>query len=205
MIKLYGVPLSRAFRPLWMLEELDLPYENVPIHFASGETKKPDFLTLNPNGHIPVLEDGDLVLFESMAINLYLARKYDKGDKGLWPRNAKDEGRTYQWSFWAMTELEEPLLTYLMHTALLPKDQRQPAEADDAKERIKKPLGVLEGALAKRDWLVTDGFSAADLNVASVLIWARMGRLDLSAWPKVDAWLGRCTERPAAKKASGRG
>ena len=82
MIKLYGIPRSRTMRPLWMLEELGLPYENVKVSFVN-ETRTPAFLKVNPNGHIPVLQDGDLTLWESMAINLYLARRYDKG---LWPK-----------------------------------------------------------------------------------------------------------------------
>jgi glutathione S-transferase len=79
MLKLYGIPGSRAFRNLWMLEELGVPYENVPTHFANGDTKKPEYLKLNPNGHIPTLVDDGVAYWESMAINLHLARKYDKG------------------------------------------------------------------------------------------------------------------------------
>ena len=144
MIKLYGIPRSRAMRPLWMLEELGLPYEQVKVSFV-GDTRKPEFLRLNPNGHIPVLQDGDLVLWESLAINLYLARKYDKG---LWPKRVEDEGRAFQWSLWSMTELEEPLLTTLLHRVFYPEDQRDPKKADDAAERFKTPLGVLNGVLA---------------------------------------------------------
>lgn len=202
MIRIYGIPMSRAFRPLWLAEELGLSYENVPTHFATGDTKKPEFLAINPNGHIPALVDGDVVLCESMAINLYLARKYDGG---LWPKSIADEGRTWQWSFWAMTELEPPLLDLLMHTAMRPPAERDAAKAQDAKARLAKPLDVLEGALRGRSHLVGTAFSVADLNVASVLSWARMLRLDLSRWPWLDAWLARCLERPAAKKASGRG
>jgi len=88
MIKLYGIPRSRTIRPLWMLEELGLPYENVKVSFVN-ETRTPAFLNLNPNGRIPVLQDGNLTLWESMAINLYLARRYDKG---LWPKGVEDEG-----------------------------------------------------------------------------------------------------------------
>ena len=198
MIKLYGVPMSRAARSLWMLEELGVPYENVPTHFATGDTRKPEYLALNPNGHIPTLQDGELVLWESLAINLYLARRYDKG---LWPKSIADEGRAYQWSLWAMTELEAPLLAYLMHTVLLPKEQRNPTKASEALAQLAKPLDVLEGALAGRKLLVGEAFGVADLNVASVLSWARMVKLDLSKWPGVDAWLGRSLERPAAKRA----
>jgi glutathione S-transferase len=194
--------MSRAFRPLWMLEELGVPYENIPTHFATGDTRKPEFLAINPNGHIPALVDGDVKLFESLAITLYLARKYGGG---LWPNNVEDEGRAFQWSFWAITELEEPLLIMLMHGAMLPPAQRDAAKAADAKARLAKPLDVLEGALRGRAVLVGTQFGVADLNVASVLSWARMLRVDLTRWPWVDAWLARCLDRPAAKKASGRG
>src|SRR5262249_46986161 len=165
MIKLYGVPRSRTMRPLWMLEELGVPYENVKVSFVD-ESRKPDFLRLNPNGHIPVLQDGDVVLWESLAINLYLARKYDKG---LWPKRVEDEGRAYQWSIWAMTELEEPLLTALLHRTFLPEEQRDAKKADDAATRFRQPLGVLDGALAGRDHLLGSAFTVADLNVASVI------------------------------------
>src|SRR5438132_472148 len=144
MIKLYGIPRSRTMRPLRMLEELGLPYENVKVSFVN-DTRKPEFLKINPNGHIPVLQDGDLTLWESMAINLYLARKYDKG---LWPKTVEGEGRAFQWSLWAMTELEEPTLTALMHRMFLPAEQRDPKKADDAAERFKTPLRVLDGVLA---------------------------------------------------------
>ena len=193
MIKIYGVPRSRTMRPLWMLEELGVPYENVKVSFIE-EVKKPDFLRLNPNGHIPVLQDGELVLWESMAINLYLARKYDKG---LWPKTVEGEGRAYQWSLWAMTELEDPVLTALLHRMFLPADQRDPKKADDAAERFKKPLGVLDGALAGRPYLLGEGFSVADLNVASVMAWAPLGGLDLGSGSNAQAWMGRCTGRPA--------
>src|SRR5207244_7430357 len=111
MLKLYGIPRSRTARVIWMLEELQIPYENVPVSFIE-ESRKPEYLKINPNGHIPALQDGDLTLFESLAINLYLARKYDKG---LWPKSIEGEAKAYQWSIWAMTELEEPLLTVLLN------------------------------------------------------------------------------------------
>ena len=191
MIKLYGIPRSRTARTLWMLEELQVPYELVPVSFI-GEARKPEYLKINPNGHIPALRDGDLTLFESLAINLYLARKYDKG---LWPKTVEGEAKAYQWSIWSMTELEEPLLTVLLNRAFLPEDQRDARKADDAAERFKTPLNVLDGQLTG-DYLTGKDFTVADLNVASVLGWAPLGGLDLGSAPKVQAWLGRCTGRP---------
>ena len=200
MITLYGVPRSRAMRCLWMLEELGVPYENVKTNFAKGETRTPEFLAINPNGHIPALRDGDCTLFESMAINLYLARKYGGG---LWPTTVEDEGRAFQWSVWAMTELEGPVVTALVHRMFLPEAQRDPKKIEEAVRQFAKPRGVLEGALAGRTYVLGDAFSVADLNVASVLLWAPMAGLDLTPAPTVQAWLARCTGRPALARVQG--
>src|SRR5512134_1031763 len=145
-IQLYGIPMSRASRCLWMLEELGVPYENVPVHFL-GEAQKPEFLKINPNGRIPALDDDGLVLFESLAINLHLARKYGKD---LWPASPDDQSRAIQWSIWAMTEVEPPVMRLLMHRAFLPAEQRVAAEAQAGEAALRKPVGVLEGALRGR-------------------------------------------------------
>ena len=201
MIKLYGVPASRTFRPLWMLRELGLEFENVPVGLADGGTRTAEFKKLNPNGHIPVLVDGTSVLWESMAINLYLARQYGAGT--LWPATTADEGRAFQWSFWVMTEVEASLLQTLMHRRLLPKDQRDETAAAAAEAKLAAPFGVLEGALRGRDYLLGGSFTVADLNVASVFAWSMLANIDLERWPQLKAWLTRCSERPAFKAARG--
>ena len=195
-LKIYGVPQSRAFRTYWMAKELGLDYDSEPIHFATGDCKSDSYLEINPNGRIPAIDDNGLRLFESMAINLYLARKHG-GD--LQPKTLEDEARATQWSFWAMTEVEKPLLTALFNLALLPEDQRDAAAADTAVTELQGPLAVLDKALASSDYLLGGGFTVADLNVASVMSWARMAKIDLSNVPAVDAWLTRCLSRPAAK------
>lgn len=198
MITIYGIPASRASRSLWMLEELGLDYENVPTHFL-GETQKPEFLAVNPNGRIPALDDDGLVLFESLAINLHLARKYG-ADKGLWPKDPDDQSRAIQWSIWAMTEVEPPVMKALMNRGFLPEAQRDAAVGDQGERELQKPVKVLEGALGDREHLLGGDFTVADLNVASVLSWApTMGKCDLSAYPKVSAWLARCN-RPALQR-----
>jgi glutathione S-transferase len=197
MIKLYGVPMSRALRSLWALEEIGVDYENVAVNFLD-EAKKPQYLAINPNGRIPALVDGDLTLFESMAINLYLAKKYDGG---LQPKALEDEARAVQWSFWGMTELEPHLLKMLQHRVLLPEDQRNASEAEAGAEALQAPLGVLDGALADRAYLLGDAFTIADLNVASVLSWAIFVGLDLTGFPRVKAWFDACLGRPAVARA----
>jgi glutathione S-transferase len=202
MIKLYGIPHSRAFRPLWMLEELGLEYENVPVNFV-GDVKKPDYLKLNPNGRIPTLDDDGTVIWESLAINLYLAQKYGRGK--LWPESEADQAHTLKWSFWAMTELEPPLMKILLNRTFLPEDQRQESEAKAGEGELQQPLRVLEGALEGRGYLLGSEFMAVDLNVCSVLsILSTFNLLDFSSYPNVSGWLAACTGRPSMGRVFGR-
>jgi glutathione S-transferase len=197
-LKIYGTPRSRAFRTLWLARELGLDYENIPLN-TSGESREASFLAINPNGHIPTIDDDGFILWESMAINLYLAKKYGLGT--LYPTTLQGEALTWQWSFWGMTEVERPVLTAMFNRALLPEDKRDAAVADAAEKEMQGPLGVLDGALAKTPYLIGDDFTVADLNVAAILAWARPARIDMTPFPGVADWLGRCALRPAAKAA----
>ncbi len=197
-LKIYGVPQSRAYRTLWMARELGLDYEHVKTRFDNGDTKAPGFLKINPNGHIPAIEDGDLKLCESLAINLYLARKHGKG---LWPSSVEDEGRAYMWSIWAVTEMEPRIVRAARNRSWLPEGQRSEAEAAKAEEEVQAPLKVLDEHLAGRDYLLGSAFTVADLNLADPVSWSRAGRIDLARFPNVAAWLKRCISRPAAKAA----
>lgn len=200
MIKLYGVPASRASRSLWMLEELGVPYENVPVSFV-GDAQKPEYVAKNPNARVPTLEDEDgLLVWESMAINLHLAEKYDRG---LRPKSVAERAHVVQWSFWGMTEIEPGLVDAFLHRAMLPEAQRVAAVADAGEQKLQRPLAVLDKHLAKTGWLVGDRFTVADLNVASVLGIAVLSRVDLAKFPNVQRWLGACMQRPAAQKVFG--
>jgi glutathione S-transferase len=223
MIRLYGTANTRAFRVLWMLEELGVAYTHVKSDFASGDTRKPEFLAINPNGHVPALVDGDLRLFESLAINLYLAERYGAGR--LWPASLEDRARAVQWSFWVMTECEARTFAVLFarggpqfetwrswtaseeyratHPADPPATLEQAAlGAKAAEAALRLSFAVLDQELGERAYLLGDAFSVADLNVASVLVTVRLAQLDLSQHPRLDAWLGRCTARPALAAAA---
>jgi glutathione S-transferase len=200
MIKLYGITQSRAFRPLWLLYELGLPFEHIKLNFRGDDLKDPAYRALNPNGRVPTLVDGELVLWESMAINLYLARKYG-AEAGLWPGSIDNEGRAMQWSLWVMTEVEQALLSVLMHSRVLPEDQRDADKASRNRGLLKAPFTVLDGALADRDHLAGEAFSVADLNVAAVMSWCKPARIGLTDHPHLSAWLERCLDRPARRQA----
>ncbi len=198
MIKLYGVAASRAHRSLWMLEELGIEYEHVKTDFATGETRKPDYLEINPNGHIPAMVDGDTVLWESMAINLYLARKY-RGS--LQPDSLEAEAHATKWSIWAMTEVEPSLVLALRHKFMLAEDKRDPSKVDGALQALRVPLGVLDAALDGREFLLEGRFTVADLNVASVLSWTALVGFDYGPFPHAGRWFESCKSRDAFTKA----
>jgi len=196
MLKIHGIARSRAFRCIWAAEEAGQPYEVVPLGFGPGmKLERP--LAINPNNKVPALEDGDLILFESLAINLHIAAK---AGAPLMP-GGDDASRVMQWTLWAATEAEPNVMRWAYNTYVKPADQRDANEAKLGAEATVARLQVLEGELAKRPYLVDNVFTIADLNVASVLYGAWLNGFDLSAFPKVKAWMDTVMNRPAAKRA----
>jgi glutathione S-transferase len=194
-LTIYGVPASRAFRVLWAALELELPYDLVPYHYSGPETKAAGYLAINPNGTVPAIVDDGVPLFESLAINLYLARKAER----LWPRTVADEGRLYQWTLWAATEVDPVIGQWAYNAFFLPPEQRKPELAAEAAAKLRTRLSVVDGALAQRRWLAGDDFTMADLNVAAVLY--RAPRFGIDAWPHLKDWHARCYARPGARAA----
>ncbi len=197
MLRLYGTSRSRAARSLVLLEELGLDYEHVPL-FATGRDRAADRAlldSLNPNGHIPVLADGDLVMWESMAINFYLAAKHPGP---LWPTQPPALAATYQWSLWSQTEIDRADWNRARRGGV-----EAQIEADH--EALLRSLGVLDRALRDQDYLLGDAFTVADVNVATTL--SQPNELGLIGWQKVNPataglanlgrWLDRCAARPS--------
>lgn len=207
MLKIYGIPVSRASRNLWICRELGLDFEHVPVGFLDGGTQQPEFLQVNRAGKVPAIDDEGFRLSESMAINIYLAKKHGSE---LMPKDLHGEAQVLQWSFWVMTEVEKALLTVLMQRLDQAPDteltrffrERNPKNPDverAAIEALQRPLSYLDAHLTGRDYLLGASFTLADLNVASVMAWALGAKLDLAAYPNVQQWLSRCMARPAAK------
>src|SRR5947208_2084659 len=170
MLQLYGNPRSRAMRCLWMLEEMGEPYRLIEKSTRADDLQSTEYLRLNPNARIPTLVDGDVVLWESMAINLYLAQKYEGPMHCAGPEVL---GLAAQWSFWAILEMEALLLELLQHRAMLPEFARDASKGERCELLLRKPLGVLDGALKQQSHLADDSFTVADLNVASILAWGK--------------------------------
>lgn len=198
---LYGMAGSRALRSLWAIEEVGIDYEHVPTSFR-GDTKAPEYLAINPNGRIPALVDGDLTLFESMAINLYLAKTYG-GD--LYPSAGADEARAIQWSVWAISEIEPLQMQIVIQKVFTPEDKRDVAIIAAAEKGLRRPLRVLDAHLQGRDTLLGGDFSIADLNVAAVMLLLKRIDFDDSAYPNVRRWTDACYARPALAQAQVKG
>ncbi len=206
MLTIYGVYRSRSARVYWMAEELGIEFESVPVLQAKRlanplspdapiNTLSPKFLALNPMALIPAIKDGDLVLNESLAINLYLARKYGGELRG---NTVEEDGLMTMWTVWAVSELDgntgKIVSTY--------DDGRENTEAgraviDVACRTMKRPLSVLEKHLDGKDWIVGGRFTVVDLNIAEVLRYAQSETALFEAHPNINAWIKRCQSRPA--------
>jgi glutathione S-transferase len=195
MLTIYGVYRSRASRNFWLAHELGLAFRQVPIiqHYRLKEpiaadvvhTRSPSFLSINPNGHIPSVDDDGLVLHESLAINLYLAKKHGGP---LAPANVAEDGAMSMWSLWAATEVEPQAVL------LLTKGVTEPEIA-----ALRGPFAVLDAALASDGYLVGGRFTVADINVAEIVRYAQGAQQLFDAAPRVKAWLAACQGRPAFK------
>jgi glutathione S-transferase len=195
MMKLYGFGPTRSLRALWALRELDAEFEFVPVNLMAGEHRRPEFLSLNPAGKVPVLVDGDLVLTESAAIVMYLAEKYP--GKGLLPTDIKLRAQAYRWVMFAVTELEQPLWRMARHTSLYPEDKRLPDEVVLASQDFVDMAAVLDRHMEGRQFIVGDSMTIADCVTAYLMDWANEVHL-IDHSPQLRAYLERMYARPKA-------
>jgi glutathione S-transferase len=174
-LTIYGSPRSRALRVLWMATELDLEFEHVPVAWDDPALKSPEFLRINPAGAIPAIVDDGFALGESLAINLYLAKKHGaRAQAPLYPATLAGEADAWRWSLWAQQHLEP----WVQRDALWA--EARAALGQHARTAVARALGVLEHVLAERAWLLASGPRASgERTVASV-------SAEASPWASVD-------------------
>jgi glutathione S-transferase len=197
MLRIYGIARTRAFRALWIANELELKYEHVAVEIGAAGARKAEYLAINPNGRLPAIDDDGFILWESLAITLYLAKKHSPGR--FYPATLHGEAKAWQWSLWSVQEVDRGVNIWSVHSIRLPPEERDALRRAEALKVLEGPFRVLDGALAERAYLLGDGFTVADLNVAAVI--SRAIDMDLSATPKLAGWLRRCLDRPAARAA----
>ncbi|MFN8608474.1 MAG: glutathione S-transferase family protein [Vulcanimicrobiota bacterium] len=195
MIKLYGNAPTRTLRVHWLLNALGLAYEEIPINMMAGEHLSAEFLAINPAGKVPVLVDGDTVITESSAIQLYLAEKHPEA--GLIPESVEERAQMYRWIFFLVSEIEGPLWRMARNTAVYPESERLPQDVKLAARECKAMLAILEKHMQGREFIVGDKISVADMNAAYILDWANFAKM-LGETPTLRHYLERLYARPEA-------
>ena len=192
MYKLVGIRATRAFRPLWLLEELGVPYE----HVAAGP-RSAEVTALSPLGKVPVLVDGDHVIPDSMAILTYLA---DKHGAFTSPAGTPERARQDAWTFRLLDEVDSLLWTAARHSFILPEDQRVPDVKESLKTEFAANLDRIAGELTS-DCLMGDDLTVPDFLLAHCLGWARIAKFPDAPEVLVE-YLRRLRDRPAFQRAA---
>lgn len=209
MLVIHGVTRSRASRIIWLCHEIGLPFRQVPVIQAYRlpdpdapdaplNTRSPAFLKLSPSGAIPVIEDGDLLMSESYAINLYLGRQHGAP---FGPVDAAEDALMMQWSFYAATAIEPDALTLLfLHARGQAQSGEDQALIANAAERLVRPFAAIEDHLARHGHLVGGRFTLADINMAETIRYAQGYGALMEEFPAIRQWLSDAQARPAFQK-----
>lgn len=204
-MRLYFHPFSsNARRAVMTAYALNAPVELKLVELPKGEHHSPEFLAKNPNGVVPVLEDGDFVLWESCAIMQYLA-DITPGQT-LYPQAAQARADVNRWLFWSAHHWSPTIGVFTWERVIKP--MIQPGSTPDAKEleeaetELTKLAKVLDAHLSKHPWLANDAYSLADLAVASPLMYMNMAQVPLQTYAHIQAWFERIKTMDAWKKTS---
>jgi glutathione S-transferase len=200
MINLYGSARSSAGRCIWALEEAGVPFTLKEVDMKNKEHKSAEYLKINPMGKVPAMIDGDVTLFESMAINYYIADTYKKELLGT---TALEKGLSMQWSFWATSELQPPIIEVFIQKVFIPEDKRDHNVIEKNLNKIPDLLTVLDNALANKKYLAGNQFTIGDINTASVVSICPMMGVDLGAYKNIKNWMAAIGDRPAYQKYQG--
>ncbi len=192
----YHSPMSSAVVTHWALEELGIPYEKVKVDFQK-DTKTPEYLKLNPNGCVPLIVHDGTPIWESAAIAIYLGETFGV-EKGLFPAPGPKRGEALKWIVWGNVTLGGAMNRYQFAASeRIPEEQRNAKAAEVARGEVERMFGILDGALAGRQWLVGDGFSLVDGHVSAFVSYAGMIGFDTKKYANLEAWRTRATSRPA--------
>lgn len=203
MLKLYYIATTRAVRPRWLLEEMEVPYELIRV--VPGMSSTPEFKKLHPHGKVPILVDDSVTIYESAAICAYLADQYL--EKGFAPAlDSSERGYYYQWLFYGTATLEPPVEHYMFKVMpnlpekVLPAKVRSELSTDDAKAWFDQVGEPLRDVLSQQPYLISNRFTAADVVIGGILMWAlRLGML--TEGDPLKTYIETLMQRPGFKKA----
>jgi glutathione S-transferase len=199
-LTLFGVGTSRTIRPHWMLLELGLEYETVPIQSRSGETLTDGFKRLNPRHKIPVLQHGSFVLTESAAIIQYLSETFGESSELYVPRGAQARAMLNEWCYFIMTELDAgSLYVVRRHEGLTHIYGDAPKAIEAGKTYFSHNLEAMASRIARAPYLFGERLSTADILLGTCLEWAAIS--DILLPPEISEYRQRLAQRPAFQAA----
>jgi glutathione S-transferase len=197
-MKVFGWPNTRSLRVVWALEEAGASYEYLPVNLTRGEGRRPSYLSVNPGGKVPALQDGDLVLTESAAICNYVGDRHPAS--GLTPRcGTRERARYDKWCFFVLSELEQPLWTIGKHRFAIPERYRIPAVVETAMWEFSVAAKVLNSQF-DGPFALGEQFSAADILIGHTLAWAEAWNVPVGH-ERLLEYAQRLRERPALIRA----
>lgn len=203
MIKLYGCPNTRSLRAAWALEEAGASYEYVKVELMKGQGRSLDFLAINPGGKVPALRDGGAIVTESGAILIHIGERFP--DSGLVPGLDSPVARTacFEWCFFVLSELEQPLWTIAKHRFALPLDMRVPQIEPTAVKEFQRAVNVAQTRLGRSEFASGNRFTVADILLAHTVAWAKSARVQFESAVLEDHY-ARMWARPARERADAR-
>ena len=198
-LKFYYAPMSTATITELVLEELGVPCERVKLDLQKGDTKKPEFLKINPNGKVPTIVHDGVAIWESAAITIHLGEQFGTA-KGLWPAAGPKRGEAMKWVVWTNVTLGEAVYRRGHFGEWAAPEAGNPKGVEQANKDIADLLGILDGALAGKQFLLGE-YTLADTHLNSFCDWLRHSKIEFSAFANVNAWSERCAARPAYQRA----
>jgi glutathione S-transferase len=195
----YYAPMSTAGITELVLEELGVPCERVKLDLQAGDTKKPEYLKINPNGKVPAIVHDGVAIWESSALTMYLGETFGV-DKQLYPAPGPKRGEAMKWIAWSNATLAEAITRWARNTMPWSPPEEQNAKAGEAgRKDLDDCLRILDQALAGKQFLL-GGYTLADAHVHGFMDWLRHMKVDLGAYKSLSAWSERCAARPAAMR-----
>lgn len=197
----FYTPQSSASPVSWTLEELGIPCEKISVDIRTPGKKPAELLKLSPGGRVPLLVHDGVAIFESVAIQIYLGETFGV-EKGIYPPPGPRRGEVLKWLVWTNVTLGDALSRIGRNLGgWAPEDERNAKAGATAKADAANSLRFVDEALAGRDYLTGDSITIADFHLASWMQYAGMLQCDLTPYANLNAWIARCTSRPACAKA----
>lgn len=199
----YFAPMSTATLTQIVIEELGVPCDRKQLDLKAGDTKKPEFLKVNPNAKVPAIVHDGVAIWESAAITMYLGETFGV-DKGLYPAPGPRRGEAMKWITWTNVTLGEAVYRRGHNGEWAAPEDKNPRAVETANRDLAQLLGILDHALAGKSFLLGE-FTLADAHVNSFCDWLRHSQVEFAAFTNLNAWSARCAARPAYQRVMAHG